>query len=116
MQTAIPQYTPIQTGDRVVCASTPYLAWLRAHDQKHFPKLRYDYENLPHRSDKLDRWFWARSEVVEIVMRDGRENNSSADSLGSMARLKSFLGTTHIPIHCLRKIPYKAGEEVAGER
>jgi hypothetical protein len=102
MQTSIPQYAPIQTGDHVVCASTPYLAWLRAHDAEHFPKLRYDYENLPRRSDKLDRWFWARSEVTEIV--------------GNMARLKSFLGTTHIPIHCLRKIPYKAGEEVAGER
>ncbi len=101
MQTAIPQYTPIQPGDRVVCAGSPFIAWLRAHDTKHFPRRRYDYDTLPPRSDKLDRWLWARSEVVGIV--------------GNMARLKSFLGETRIPIHCLRRIPYSQGMRGFGD-
>jgi len=93
MQTSIPPYAPIQTGDHVVCAGAPFINWLRAHDKRYFPKLRYDYDNLPPRSDKLHLWFWVRAEVVEIN--------------GDTAKLKSYLGTTFLPIHCLRKIAYQ---------
>lgn len=57
-----------ETGDIVVIAATPFIDWLMWHDAAFNPGLRkiYNYDILEPRKDKLERWLWATSEVVEF--------------------------------------------------
>lgn len=84
-------YTPPQPGDTVVIAATPFVHWMYQQDKAKNPEYakRYDYNHLPPRKDKLDKWLWATCTVVQ--------------SKPPMAVVKTDeLGTRQLPIECLR--------------
>ena len=81
-------YDPPQVGDTVVIAATPFIVWLIELDKSQgFGS--YDYQRLPPRADKLDRWLWTAATVIKLKP--------------PSATLKaSGLGVKDIPISCLR--------------
>lgn len=82
--------TTPKVGDTVLIAAKPFIRWLYESDKERDPHLaaRYSYNQLPPRRDNLDKWLYMTCTVLSIQ--------------DMTASLKSPLGTTKIPLYCLR--------------